>query len=119
MSGGEIIVIFLVMLLLFGSKKLPDLARTLGKGMREFQKAKDEIQNELSRSTADVRNDLSNAAQSFQTEVDELKNNLASKADDLVNGDQSYNNGPAVASKPDIANHEGEAPSHDIKNQAE
>ena len=37
MSGGEIIVIFLVMLLLFGSKKLPDLARTLGKGMHEFQ----------------------------------------------------------------------------------
>ena len=119
MSGGEIIVIFLVMLLLFGSKKLPDLARTLGKGMREFQKAKDEIQNELSRSTADVRNDLSSAAQSIQTEVDELKNNLASKADDLVDGDQSCNSGPAVASKPEIANHEGESPSHDIKKQAE
>ncbi len=88
MSGGEIIVIFLVMLLLFGSKKLPDLARTLGKGMREFQKAKDEIQNEFNRSTSDVRNDLSSATQSFQTEVDELKRNLTSEAHDLVNGDK-------------------------------
>lgn len=89
MSGGEIIVIFLVMLLLFGSKKLPDLARTLGKGMREFQKAKDEIQNELNRSTADIRNDLTSSAQSFQTEVEELKNDLAKEAQDMANVDQT------------------------------
>ncbi len=36
---AEIIVIFLVILLLFGGKKLPELARSLGKGIREFKKA--------------------------------------------------------------------------------
>lgn len=36
---GELIVIFLVMLLLFGGKKLPELAKSLGVAIREFKKA--------------------------------------------------------------------------------
>lgn len=36
---GELIVIFCVILLLFGGKKLPELARSLGKGIREFKRA--------------------------------------------------------------------------------
>lgn len=36
---GELIVIFLVILLLFGGKKLPELAKSLGEGIREFKKA--------------------------------------------------------------------------------
>lgn len=36
---GELIVIFCVILLLFGGKKLPELARSLGRGIREFKKA--------------------------------------------------------------------------------
>ena len=47
-GSTEILVILLVVLLLFGSKKLPQMARNVGKGLREFQKAtqnaKDEIQ---------------------------------------------------------------------------
>lgn len=91
MSGGEIIVIFLVMLLLFGSKKLPDLARTLGRGMREFQKAKDEITNELNRTTADVRADLAGASHEMQSEVDQLKKELANDLDALPNDQPASN----------------------------
>lgn len=36
---GELVVIFCVILLLFGGKKLPELARSLGQGIREFKKA--------------------------------------------------------------------------------
>jgi sec-independent protein translocase protein TatA len=36
---GELIVIFCVILLLFGGKKLPELAKSLGEGIREFKKA--------------------------------------------------------------------------------
>lgn len=43
----ELIVIFLVILLLFGSKRLPELAQGLGKGIREFRKATNEIKSEL------------------------------------------------------------------------
>jgi sec-independent protein translocase protein TatA len=39
----EILVILFVILLLFGAKRLPDLARSLGKSLREFKKGRDEI----------------------------------------------------------------------------
>ena len=41
---SEILVILLIILLLFGAKRLPDLARSLGKSMREFKKGRDEIE---------------------------------------------------------------------------
>jgi sec-independent protein translocase protein TatA len=52
MFGGlgtpEIILIVLVILLLFGAKKIPDFAQGLGKGIREFRKAAKDIQEEVS-----------------------------------------------------------------------
>ena len=42
----EILVILLIILLLFGAKRLPDLARSLGKSLREFKKGRDEAENE-------------------------------------------------------------------------
>lgn len=41
----EILVILLVILLFFGAKRLPDLARSLGKSLREFKKGRDEIES--------------------------------------------------------------------------
>ena len=40
----EILVILLIILLLFGAKRLPDLARSLGKSLREFKKGRDEVE---------------------------------------------------------------------------
>lgn len=45
----EIILIFLVMLLLFGAKKLPQLARGIGKSMGEFKRAREEFEQEITR----------------------------------------------------------------------
>jgi sec-independent protein translocase protein TatA len=54
MLGGigvqELLLIFLVALLLFGSNKIPEIARSLGKGITEFKKAMDATKNEISRS---------------------------------------------------------------------
>jgi sec-independent protein translocase protein TatA len=44
----ELIIIMFIILLIFGAKKLPELAQGLGKGIREFKKASNEIQEELS-----------------------------------------------------------------------
>ena len=44
---GEILLIFLLVLLIFGGRKIPEVARGLGKGIREFKKAKDEISGSL------------------------------------------------------------------------
>jgi sec-independent protein translocase protein TatA len=47
LGGGELMVIMLFVLLFFGSKKIPDLARGLGKGMREFKTAMNGVQDEI------------------------------------------------------------------------
>lgn len=46
-GSGELIVILCIALLLFGGKKLPEFARNLGKGIREFKKALNETTEEL------------------------------------------------------------------------
>ena len=43
----EIILIILAVILLFGAKKIPEIARGLGKGLKEFKKAKDEVSESL------------------------------------------------------------------------
>lgn len=45
----EVLVILLVVLLIFGGKRIPELARNLGKAVREFKKAKDDVEQELTR----------------------------------------------------------------------
>jgi len=47
LGGPDLIVILLIVLVLFGAKKLPELARGLGQAIKEFQKAKDDFSTEL------------------------------------------------------------------------
>ena len=46
-GAGEILLIVLVILILFGSKKIPELAQGIGKGMREFKKALNDVQEDI------------------------------------------------------------------------
>lgn len=46
-GGSEWILILLVVLLFFGGKKIPDLMRGIGKGVREFNDAKDHVKDEI------------------------------------------------------------------------
>lgn len=55
LGGQEMIIIFLIVLLLFGAKKLPELARGVGKSMGEFKKAREDFEKEITRSEDDVR----------------------------------------------------------------
>jgi TatA/E family protein of Tat protein translocase len=50
LAGPDLIVILLIILVLFGAKKLPELARGMGQAVKEFQKAKDEFNDELKKS---------------------------------------------------------------------
>lgn len=51
---NELIVILLVVLLLFGAKKIPELARGVGKGMGELKKARKELESDLNAGECDV-----------------------------------------------------------------
>lgn len=54
-GGWELAVIILVVILLFGAKKIPDLARGLGKGIREFKDATKEIKDEIEKTPEDKK----------------------------------------------------------------
>jgi len=50
LMGPDMMVILLIVLLLFGAKKLPELARGMGRAVKEFGAARDEVERELSQS---------------------------------------------------------------------
>lgn len=53
-GGPELIFILVIVLLLFGAKKLPELARGLGQSLGEFKKAREEFEREVHKSATDV-----------------------------------------------------------------
>lgn len=57
LGTSEIILILLLVIFLFGAKKIPDLARGLGKGIREFKDASSEIKQEINKNLDDSKSD--------------------------------------------------------------
>jgi sec-independent protein translocase protein TatA len=55
MGGGEIFVILMIVLLFFGSKRIPEVARNLGRGIRQFRNAAEDIQRDITDSVNDVK----------------------------------------------------------------
>ncbi|PKV75148.1 Sec-independent protein translocase subunit TatA/TatB [Pontibacter ramchanderi] len=53
LGGAEVTIIIFAILLLFGAKRIPELARGLGRGIREFKDATNEIKSELDKSVQD------------------------------------------------------------------
>jgi TatA/E family protein of Tat protein translocase len=64
LGAGELFLIFIIALLFLGPKKLPELAKGLGQAMREFQKARDDMMNEINKAPpADAaKNDIETTA---------------------------------------------------------
>lgn len=59
-SGMELVVIVLIVLLLFGAKKIPELARGVGQGINEFRKASNDIRNEIEKGARESENETKN-----------------------------------------------------------
>ena len=57
-SGGEIFIIVLAIYLILGPRKIPELARKLGKTINEFRRATDDIRREITHGTNDLKKDL-------------------------------------------------------------
>lgn len=58
-GGGELVFIVLIVLMLFGSDKIPDMARMLGKGMRQLKDATNDIKSEIHKGAEDTGLDKS------------------------------------------------------------
>jgi len=69
-GAGEMMLILIVVLIFFGSKKIPELARGLGKGMREFKDASNSIRNEITRETQSITQDVRKVAQEIKEHAD-------------------------------------------------
>ena len=70
-SGGELIVILLFVLLFFGSKGIPDVARTMGRTLRQLRDATADVQREIEKGAADVKRGYADQRKMFQIEPPE------------------------------------------------
>ena len=82
-SGAEIFVILVIIVMLFGADKLPELARGLGKGMQQLKNATNEVKKEITESAKNqgIDTDLS---KDIEKEVRNIKNKVQDNIDDLT-----------------------------------
>jgi sec-independent protein translocase protein TatA len=77
MGGSEILLILLAVLVLFGAEKLPEFARSLGKGLREVKKATDEIKDELTKQSSEVVDEIKDIRNQSLAGTDEIKKTVS------------------------------------------
>lgn len=80
-SGQEIFFVMLAILLLFGSKEIPRFARMMGKGMKEFRQATDDIKREIQDNSGDVINDFKDIGEEIKKDANEVIKNVKKQSD--------------------------------------
>ena len=103
---------------------MPGLARGIGKGMREFQKAADEIKGELINSTSDIRDEMKSIRSDIQKNISEVKpnlNELKSTFNNVINDPNEIKTEPIVSGNASSENAEEESsgsPKTDTNNKS-
>lgn len=78
-GGGELVFIMFIVLMLFGSDKVPEMARTMGKAMAQLKNATNDIKSEIQKGAEANGFDqktLSDLTGNINSEIDKAKNNL-------------------------------------------
>lgn len=92
-GGGEIVFILLIVLMLFGSDKIPDIARTMGKFMAQLKNATNDIKSEIQKgvdnvtddtSIGDIKAEITKAKQGFIGDGNETVNQLKEDMNDIT-----------------------------------
>ena len=81
-SGAEIIFVFLVVLLVFGAKKVPDIAKTLGKSVQQVKNASKDFRKEIEKTASNKGIDtkeIVDGVQNIKTEINKIKNTVTRK----------------------------------------
>jgi len=79
-AGSEILLILVFVLIFFGSKSIPTLARTFGKTIRQIKDATEDVQNEIKKSGLDIKKDLN-----LTSLIEETKNEIQQPLDQMAN----------------------------------
>ncbi len=72
-GGPELILIAFIVLLLFGGRKLPELMKGLGKGIREFNNAKNSIQSEINTELKEIEKPKIEIKEDVKVEKEKIK----------------------------------------------
>jgi len=72
-SGAELVFVFFIILLVFGADKVPDIARTLGKGMQQVRNATQDIKDEIQKSAEKQGLDTKQIEQDIKEVKDEVE----------------------------------------------
>ena len=72
-SGAELVFVFFIILLVFGADKVPEIARTLGKGMRQVRNATQDIKDEIQKSAEKQGLDTKQIEQEIKEVKDEVE----------------------------------------------
>ena len=82
-SGSEIFIIFVIILVLFGADKIPTIAKGLGKGMRQLKDATNDIKREI-HDTAEKQGIDTEFTNDIKKEVTKIKNKVQDNIDDFT-----------------------------------
>ncbi len=92
-GGGELIFILFIILMLFGSDKVPEIARTMGKAMAQLKNATNDIKSEIQKGAEDNGFDkkmLNDITGNITTEIDNAKANLLGETNPLKGISDSF-----------------------------
>ncbi len=79
LGGGELFIVFLAVLLLFGGKGMPTVMRNIGKGIRQFKDATAGIQRDIQESANSIKQEMEKQANVIEEKAKEIEQPLNSK----------------------------------------
>jgi len=100
-AGSEILLILVFILMFFGSKSIPGIARTMGRTIRQIKDASQDVQNEIKKSGMDIKKDL-NFSSILKETADDIRkplDQMAIDVDEAMNSSRKPYNPPRSTSK--------------------
>ena len=107
---GEIIVLFVLALLIFGPKKLPELGKTFGKGMAEFKRASNELKSTFQREMDNIERETKDVKDVARDVSKDLNTSYYEDNEDDYYSDYDYDGASSTAAAPAKAS-DGQEPS--------
>lgn len=80
-GGGELLLIILAIIVLFGPKKLPELAKMFGKGMRQVKKAQAQFQSQIAELQTDIKTVIETPKEAISKNFNEIKSDFENSVD--------------------------------------